>query len=297
MNTHDIGDLVQVDATEITVAGVPTDPTTLSLTVTDPTGSATVYIYGTDAELVKDSVGNYHADLLPTLAGRWAYLWGGTGAATFGEEGAFYVRTRPALCSVADIEDFLQLTVPAAGLGAANRAIREATAAIQNYCKQTIARVAGDEITLDVDGSRTKLFLPELPVISIASVVEDGETLTVTDDYKLGQYGILHRIGAYWTSGIQTVTITYTHGYATIPEDVVSICTRAAARSYQSGLRAAALQGVAGVQAQTLGDYSVQYGSEQAGGSGDGGTLGASAAPILLPSERKILDAYRVKRP
>jgi len=196
-------------------------------------------------------------------------------------------------CTVADIENFLQVTIhtDAVKNASALRAIDEATEAIKNYCHQVIERVTDDVITLDCAGG-TKLFLPELPVISIADVVEDSETLVVTDDYMLGQHGILHRVDDFWANGIQIVTITYTHGYATIPDDVVGVCTRAAARAYQAGLRAAELEGVIGVTALTLGDYSVSFGSE--GGSGvSEGVLGASAARMLLLSEKDALNRYR----
>ena len=195
-------------------------------------------------------------------------------------------------CTISDLEAFLQVTI-AADSDSAARAITEASEAIRNYCRQQIDQVEDDEYTFDVEGTPTKLFLPELPVTEVSEVVEDGDTLTVDDDYKLGRHGILHRIGGHWCPGVQTVTVTYTHGLATIPEDIKAICVRAAARAYQAGLRAAALAGVPGVQAQSVGDYSVQYGAEVGGGVSDGGTLGASAAPVLLPSERRILDRYR----
>jgi hypothetical protein len=199
------------------------------------------------------------------------------------------------LCTVADLADFLQIPI-ADDSAPALAAIVEASAAIRNHCRQQLDEASDDEYTFDVGERQTKLFLPELPVTEIAEVVEDGVTLTVDTDYKLGRYGILYRIGAYWTAGVQTVTVTYTHGYATVPDDVMAVCKRAAARAYQSGLRAAETAGVAGVQANSLGDYSVQFGGEQAGSSGyDGGTLGASAAPILLPSEKRILNRYRLK--
>ncbi len=198
-----------------------------------------------------------------------------------------------AFCTITDIANFLQITIPA-GSASATRAITEASAAIQNYCRQRLEGVDDDEITLDCNGG-TKIFLPELPVIEVSEVVEDGIELTEITDYKLGQHGILHRISVSWKAGIQIVTVTYSHGYATLPDDIVSICLRAAARSYQAGLRAAEMAGVAGVQSKTLGDYQISYGSEQSGGTGEGGVLGASAAPILLPSERRILDRYRFK--
>ncbi len=193
-----------------------------------------------------------------------------------------------------DVEAFLQVSVSSStGVRAVERALKEATRAIRNYTRQYLELVEDDEITLDSNGG-TRLFLPELPVISVSAVVEDGETLTEGTDYKLGQHGILHRIGgAKWPTGIQIVTVTYTHGYSTLPDDIVSVCTRAASRAYQAGLRAADDEALLGVQTKTLGDFSVGYASEQGGGSGEG-VMGASAARLLLMSEKDILNRYRI---
>lgn len=199
-------------------------------------------------------------------------------------------------CTVQDIEDFLQIDVDEP---AAMRAIDEATEAIRNYCKQHIDLVEDDAYNFDVLTSRqTKLFLPELPVIEVSAVVEDGETLTEgsDEDYQLGLHGILYRIGDYWASGVQIVTVTYTHGYEAIPEDVQGVCTRAAARAYQAGLRASEGEGVPGIASKSLGDFSVTFGAETGGGVSEG-ILGASAARLLLLSEKDILDRYRIKGP
>ena len=194
----------------------------------------------------------------------------------------------------ADVEAFLQVSIAEAEqIVSVERALTEATAAIRNYCHQYLEAVADDEITLD-SGGGARLFLPELPVVEVSAVVEDGESLDVDDDYKMGQWGILHRVGRKWAAGIQIVTITYSHGYATLPDDLIAVCTRAAARGFQSGLRAADDEAVVGVQAKSLGDYSVTYGSEQSGGSGDG-IMGASAARMLLMSEKDILNKYRIR--
>lgn len=196
-------------------------------------------------------------------------------------------------CTVGDVEKLLNLTITgdADNVASCERAIAAATEAIKNYCQQNIEQVEGDELTLDCDGG-DMLFLPELPVTDVASVVEDDETLTVTDDYILGQYGILYRVGQDWVSGTQIITVTYTHGYSTIPTDIEDVATRSAARVYQAGLRAKELSGVTGVASLSLGDYSVSYGSEHGGGVGEG-VMGVSAARALLLSEKDILDRYR----
>jgi hypothetical protein len=195
--------------------------------------------------------------------------------------------------TIADIESFLQLSIATPEqLASAAMALKDISAAIRNYTYQWLEYVADDTITLDSTGG-TRLFLPQLPVQSITEVIEDGETLTVDNDYKLGQYGILHRIGARWAVGIQIVTITYPHGYLVIPDEIVAVCTRAVSRAYQAGLKAADSAGIPGIASKSLGDFSVSFQSEGGGGTGEG-VLGASAARLLLLSEKDILDAYRI---
>jgi hypothetical protein len=197
-------------------------------------------------------------------------------------------------CSLDDIRSLLMLAITAADeTSACQRAIDEATESIRNYCHQHIAQVVDDKLIIDVlHGTRTKIFLPELPVVSVKSVIEDGILLTANDDYILGQYGILHRLGRNWTEGIQKLQITYTHGYATIPEDIIGVCVRAAARVYQASLRSKEQDGVMGIASQTLGDYSASFVSEAGGGVGEG-VMGVSAARLLLLSEKDILNRYR----
>ena len=206
-------------------------------------------------------------------------------------------------CTLIDMKRLLQIEIPAEKIESAERAISVSTAAIQNYCEQELQISVDDTATFD-GTRRTKLILPQIPVVNVTSVVEDDDTLTVTDDYILGANGYLHRISAYWAIGIQNITVTFTHGYripddgllvgSLLPNDVIDVCTRASVRIYQAGLRAASVSGVPGVAALSLGDYSVNYGSEQSSGAGEA-VLGVSASPMLLRSEKEILDHYRDK--
>ena len=104
----------------------------------------------------------------------------------------------------------------------------------------------------------------------------------------LGNYGQLWRVNRRWAVGNQIVTVTYTHGYSTIPDDIVAVCTRAAARAYQAGLRAEDAGGVPGVASKALGDFSVSFAAE-----GSEGVMGVSAARMLLLSEKDMLNKYR----
>lgn len=194
-------------------------------------------------------------------------------------------------CTVEDVSSLIQIEISDVDqYQSCTRAIEEATEVIKNWCQQEIEQVS-EELTIDCAGG-AKIFLPELPVTAVTKVVADDVELTASVDYKLGQHGILYRVNGYWPDGIQNVEITYTHGYATIPEDIVGVCARSAARVYQAGLRAKEQGGVMGIASLTLGDYSVSYGAEGGGGVGEG-ILGVSAARVLLLSEKDILNRYR----
>ena len=73
-----VGDLIRVSAIFMT-NNVDTDPATVTLKHKDPGGTATTWVYLTDAQVVKDSTGNYHGDINVTTAGTWNFRWEGTG--------------------------------------------------------------------------------------------------------------------------------------------------------------------------------------------------------------------------
>lgn len=76
-------------------AGDDTDPAGLTFTLQSPVGTNTVYTYGTDAEIVKTSTGDYYIDVTPTQGGRWFYRWVATGTAGGAKEGSFIVQASP----------------------------------------------------------------------------------------------------------------------------------------------------------------------------------------------------------
>jgi len=88
-NSYNIGDLVRISGAFATAAGVAIDPTTATLRVKDPAGNVTVY---TGDQLTHDGVGAFHLDFSPTVAGKHAYRWEGTGAAQAVTETYFFVR-------------------------------------------------------------------------------------------------------------------------------------------------------------------------------------------------------------
>jgi hypothetical protein len=94
VNTYDIGDVARLSNTFTTQAtGAAVDPTTVDLKVQAPDGSTTSYSFA-GATITKDSVGNYHVDIAPTLVGTYRYRWTSTGTGAASEEGSFAVRVR-----------------------------------------------------------------------------------------------------------------------------------------------------------------------------------------------------------
>ena len=92
MAVRDVGDRVRISTTVLNSAGTATDPTTLTFKIVTPAGVTTTYVYGTDAELVKASTGNYYVDYTTPTYGRFPYRWVATGNVTQATEGTLVVR-------------------------------------------------------------------------------------------------------------------------------------------------------------------------------------------------------------
>jgi uncharacterized protein YfaS (alpha-2-macroglobulin family) len=90
-NLYDPGTRIRLSGV-FEVAGVETDPTTITLKVRKPTGTTTTYAY--PATITKDSTGRFHMDITPAGGeqGRWFYKFIGTGDAAAERERSFRVR-------------------------------------------------------------------------------------------------------------------------------------------------------------------------------------------------------------
>jgi len=85
------GDLVRCSGNFKNTAGADIDPTTVRFKFTKPSGLTTTYLYGTDAQLVRDSLGNFHVDLSADEPGEWRYRWESTGTGQAAEDHEFTV--------------------------------------------------------------------------------------------------------------------------------------------------------------------------------------------------------------
>ena len=89
--SYEIGQRVRIStASPFSVAGVATDPTTITLQVRKPDGTITSYTYAL-SEITRDSAGTYHKDIDIDAEGNWYYRWIGTGTVVAADENWFTV--------------------------------------------------------------------------------------------------------------------------------------------------------------------------------------------------------------
>jgi hypothetical protein len=162
------------------------------------------------------------------------------------------------LATVADLEargmtvEPSEAAIVAVYLDVASTAVREAAGTAISRTTSTI--------TLEgVPGQRLKL--PGLPIVSVASVTIDGDAVT---DWLLRSERLWRAAG--WTACEPSeVEVTYTHGLATVPSDIVDLVCRmvaAAVSAYRALEDGEALAADKEVTSERLGDWAVTYGSD-----------------------------------
>lgn len=125
------------------------------------------------------------------------------------------------MIAISDLEAFLQQKLTDYEVEA-QAACDQASAVVEDYCKRSFAQVVDDVLTMRW---RPCILLPDPPVTEIASVTVDDQPA----EYELDLSGRLWPM----TRGSQ-ITITYTHGYATIPDTVRLVALRLAGRIFKN---------------------------------------------------------------
>jgi len=87
---YDISDTVRPRA-EFRVGTTLTDPTTITLVITDPSGNADSYTYA-GAQITKESLGIFYKDITVDEVGEWKAVFTGTGACAAVVQSRFAVR-------------------------------------------------------------------------------------------------------------------------------------------------------------------------------------------------------------
>lgn len=231
------GDTVRLSSA-FTVGVTPTDPTTVVLTYRAPSGTTTTLTYLTDAAVVKDGTGVYHADIVASTAGIWSWRWVGTGAAAGVDEGSFSVEpsqiTTPGLCTLDDVKRYrrglpdsldqlIEALIPRASAAIATHTGRQ-------FWKDTAATVRVFETGIGAD-----LAIDDLAAAPTVVAVYDylgalTSTLTVATDVVTRPFNpgtgrpitslTLRPVYSSLYSSGSTVSVTGFWGWPAVPEDV-----------------------------------------------------------------------------
>ncbi|MBB5915284.1 hypothetical protein BJY24_004151 [Nocardia transvalensis] len=140
---------------------------------------------------------------------------------------------------------------------------------IRDYCGWHIAPAVDETLTADGSGGTVQQ-LPTLHLNSVTSVTECGTTLT-TDDYEWSADGSLRRrVFRWWTARYRGVVAVVNHGYATVPENIVSVILDAASSAISTPV------GETAEQPETMGPF----------------TFGGKGGVVLTTAQRRVLDRY-----
>lgn len=140
-------------------------------------------------------------------------------------------------------------------------ALAAASSRFRGAVRHHVTLVGGDTITLDGGGTAAVL-LPAAPVIAVDEVLLDGEELTDGTHYAWSEDGFLRRLGGCWPDRLRCLSITYTHGFAEIPEDIQEVVVDKARALYavKPGLQTLQVGGItAGFGLQASEGVSAQW--------------------------------------
>jgi hypothetical protein len=161
------------------------------------------------------------------------------------------------LATVADLEA-RGLTIEPGEETVVETFLAEASAAVREAAGVPISQTTST-VALEGPDNSQWLTLPGPPIISVATVAIDGETVT---DWKLRSHQLWRAAGWSPTCEPSEVTVTQTHGLPVVDADIVGLVCRIAAavlvhyRAQPDGEGLAAKD----VRAERIGDYSVTYG-------------------------------------
>jgi hypothetical protein len=168
---------------------------------------------------------------------------------------------------------------------AVDGALAWASSVIEGYCNRNFNLVTGEVVILDP--YRGSAILPDFPVVAVTSVEAflpdvsgpNMSWVTLTNFGWTPHTGFLYDTtglpGTTWSGGPSwpwlpgSLRVTYTHGYATVPQPVKDVCVRLAQQYLEN----------TGMMVQRrVGDMEARY----------SGSAGVDISPI----DRNILDGY-----
>lgn len=181
------------------------------------------------------------------------------------------------LIELADVEARLGRALTSTEVARVAALMADASASVRNYMKQDVAE---DTTTATLRVRNGRVRLPQRPITAVTTVLNSNGDPVIyqwdgADSLTTGANVPDSWAWVPFTSGVVTLTVTYTHGYNPIPDDIIAVCCSVV-------MRAIGREPVdAGIQSESIQGYSYTLGA-----------IGAAGALGLLDSEKHILDAY-----
>lgn len=168
-----------------TVEGTPTDPSAVSLTITDPTQASTTYTYAA-AQITKTGTGVYTKDIPCTIAGTWTYEWVGTVSASDVIAGTWEVQETSLgklYCTVDMLKSAFKDNRTADDLEY-HSACFAASRSLEQYCQRVFYRTEEETRTLNPTSSTCLKLPPFYDLVSVTSLEVGGSAWSGTS-YQL----------------------------------------------------------------------------------------------------------------
>jgi hypothetical protein len=131
-----------------------------------------------------------------------------------------------------------------------------ASGMVRDFLEQELSPVTNEVVLLDPINSYYVL-LPELPVTSVTlletfdgTVWTTQPTTVYTVSKRLGMIAAVPLTGVTWPYNPESWRVTYSHGFASIPDSLVGVVLGVAARTYATP---------AGAESERIGGYQVKY--------------------------------------
>lgn len=215
---YDLGDAVQLAYANTDSSGNPANAGTVTLTITAPDGTTST------PAVTNPSTGSYVATYQTTQVGLHGSRWLATGVNP-GASTDVFTTSDPAILPIVSLADAKAwISLPASSAVDAQKirdTLANATELAENYCNRSLRRKTQVQ-RFSGSYANTYLMLNDPPILSMTSVVESGNTLTLGSEYVLDPVaGILYR-GIYpglvpWYPGVDNIIVTYVSGYAAPP--------------------------------------------------------------------------------
>lgn len=173
MATRYVVDDTVVLTNTFNVGGTATDPTTITLEVTDPSGTPDTYTYG-GGTITKTATGVYTKTITVDQRGTWTYRWTGTGTAADVEDGSFEVwpTATADLTHIVSLGEAYQAINNPAAEGhddELRRWIGAVTERVDQECGPVVQRTIENELH---NGGNRRIFLDMSPAASITTLTE-----------------------------------------------------------------------------------------------------------------------------